>query len=343
MRDGLQLRGLHIAVGVVTASTIWLRRSRPLHAVATAFGLAIAMTVLQMARALPRESLHSTAVLLLLPYSLFRWGSGREAASGLAIILSTYLIAGISGEMHGLSEWVGAAVVLLFPGALGTAVRFRAEMHRRDIENAKLGERGELARDLHDTVAHHVSAIAVQAQAARAVLAVRPEATARALEAIEKEASRTLLELRSMVGALRNDRRASLTPLPGIAEIVRLADDRTQNGPAVEVEIEDGLERLRPVVQSALYRIAQESITNALRHARGATKVHIRVATFEKTKVRLTVEDDGAPGASSPSEGGMGIVGMTERAELLGGTLRAGPRSDGGFLVEAVLPEGGKR
>jgi two-component sensor histidine kinase len=338
LRDGLVLRPLHVAAGVLFGSTVAFRRTRPLGAVAAAFGLATALALAHGVLRLPEVSLYTSTCVLLLPYSLLRWGSGREIALGLAFIASAYAAAALGGEMHDPADFVGAAVVLLLPAALGASVRFRAEGHRREIEHAKLRERARLARDLHDTVAHHVSAIAIQAQAGRAVLSARPEAAARALEAIEGEAARSLSELRSMVKALRDvgdGPHVALEPQPGIADIERLASSM-RSGPVVEVELDRDLDALRPAVQAALYRIAQESITNAVRHARGATRVRVRVHG-EGPAVRLTVHDDGngPPVRTTP---GFGLVGMAERAELLGGKLQAGPRSEGGWTVDVVLP-----
>jgi signal transduction histidine kinase len=336
LREGLVQRPLRIALALTVVGALWFRRPHPLRAVAVAFGAATAVTLLELALGLPDVSLYTSLCVVLLPYSLFRWGSGREIASGLVFMLATYAAAALHGEMHDLTELASAAIFMLFPGALGASVRFRAESHRRELDNAKLQERAQLARDLHDTVAHHISAIAIQAQAGRAVLATRPEAAASALETIAAEASRTLSELRSIVRTLRDDRGVPLEPQPGVSDIARLAGER-RGAPAVHVELEGGLDALRPAVQAALYRIAQESITNALRHAREATSIRVRVAT-EGTSVRLTVHDDGAPVALRTSSG-FGMIGMAERAALLGGKLEAGPRSEGGFMVDVVLPK----
>ena len=201
----------------------------------------------------------------------------------------------------------------------------------------KLLEREQLARELHDTVAHHVSAIAIQAQAGRTLAGSQPEAAVRALEVIEEAASRTLEELRGLVDALRQGEEPELAPQRGVADIARLAGT-AGDGPAVEVELSGDLDGLRPLVGAAIYRIAQESITNAMRHARHATRVDVRVVA-DGDLVRLTVCDDGEAGASDGASG-YGLVGMTERAALLGGTLDAGPAAEG-WTVSAVLPRNG--
>jgi signal transduction histidine kinase len=191
-------------------------------------------------------------------------------------------------------------------------------------------------------VAHHVSAIVIQAQAGRTVATSDPQAAVEALKVIEAEASRTLAEMRTMVGALRKGEETSFAPQAGVADIRRLAE-RAGDAPRVEVAPSGELDDLTPSVDAAVYRLAQESITNALRHARRATRVVVAIAG-EPDCVRLTVTDDGEAGAVGLNgTSGYGIVGMTERAELLGGTLHAGPNHERGWTVTAVLPRSGTR
>lgn len=339
-RDGLALRPLQIAVGVGVGASLGWRRTRPLPALVVAFGLASLLATLEIVLAYPELGLYSTALVLLHPYSLLRHGSGREVAIGLLVVLGAYLGAALAGEMHGPKDALGALIVLLFPAALGASVRFRELAHRRDVEHAQLRERQMLARELHDTVAHHVSAIVIQAQAARAVYRTRPEAAADALLAIEGEASRSLSELRSLVGALRDDAADALGPqarADAIGELVRDAGDRAT------FERVGDLEQLSPSVELALHRIARESLHNARKHARGATRIDVRLVVADDS-VRLTVRDDGETSrAGARGHTGFGLVGMKERASLLGGTLEAGPSPSGGWQVEAVLPRGGAR
>ena len=228
------------------------------------------------------------------------------------------------------------SIILLFPATLGAAVRYWTSSRLRELDQVKLRERAELARELHDTVAHHVSAIAIRAQAGRVVAASHPEAAVDALGVIEEEASRTLAELRSMVGGLREDDRATLEPQPGVADLVQLA--RTVGDrPRVEIDLSGDLDDLGPAMEAAVYRIAQESVTNAVRHARGATQIQVGVAG-DHDRVRVTVSDDGEPGSTNSGLDGYGLVGMTERAALLGGSLEAGPGAERGWNVVAVLP-----
>jgi signal transduction histidine kinase len=208
------------------------------------------------------------------------------------------------------------------------------------LEQVKSEERVLLARELHDTVAHHVSAIAIQAQAGRALATTSPSSPLEALEVIEVEASRTLAEMRTLVAVLRDGDGPELAPLHGVPDILRLARDAA-HGPRVDVELSGDLAALQPSVGAAMYRLAQESITNALQHARDATRIAVSVAG-EADCVRLTVRDDGTVAANGRGGPGYGLIGMTERAALLGGTFEAGPGPGEGWTVSATLPRAGR-
>jgi signal transduction histidine kinase len=337
LRDDLPSRPAAIALGLVLALTLAFRRTHTFAAFAVGFGAAFVVSVAEIIFDLDETTLHSSICLLLLPYSLLRQCSGRQAALGLALMASVFGLAAVHGEMRGATDVIGGAVVLLFPAVLGASVRFRANARERELEHVRAHERERLARELHDTVAHHVAAIAVQAQAGRVVLTMRPDAARGALEAIEQEAARTLAELRLLVGALR-DEPAALAPQARLADIEALARS-AGDAPRIEVELAGELEGLRPPLEAALYRIAQESITNARRHARRASRVRVHIEADAST-VRLIVHDDGETPRARGSTG-YGIVGMTERAALLGGTLTAGPSDEGGWTVEAALPRDG--
>jgi signal transduction histidine kinase len=249
----------------------------------------------------------------------------------LGASILTEAIAGNVGDL------IAGAAFFLLAGAIGATVRYRTSTKQREREQINLREREQLARELHDAVAHHVSAIAVRAQAGRALAASQPTAAVDALEVIEEAASRTLTELRAIVATLRDGEEAELAPHRGVTDIPRLA--ATTDGPRVDVELTGDLHGLLPMVGAAAYRIAQESITNAIRHARHATRIDVRVIG-ERDCVIVVVLDDGEPGAVSPL--GYGVAGMTERAALLGGTLEAGPSAGGGWLVTATLPRAGE-
>jgi signal transduction histidine kinase len=163
----------------------------------------------------------------------------------------------------------------------------------------------------------------------------RPEAGLEALAVIEREASRTLAEMRAMVRVLRDGAPAEYTPQPGVADLASLG--RSEPVPVVDVEVPGDLDELPLQVDAAVYRLAQEALTNALRHARNASRVEIRVVEGAG-RLRLRVTDDGQIDPARSASHGFGLLGMTERVQLLGGTLRAGPAPEGGWAVDAELP-----
>ena len=338
LRDDVVWPAVSLMLALGLLFPILWRRTHPLAAVAVAFGAVIAVDIAALIDGVGPVGLYANGFVLLFPYSLFRWGSGREAVIGLAIIVTAGGL-GIAADFTDVFEAVFGMAFLLFPAALGASVRYRTASWLREIDQVKLREREQLARELHDTVAHHVSAIAVRAQAGQVVAASHPSAAVDALEVIEEEASRTLAEMRIMVGALRDTEKADLAPQRGVADIERLARS-AGDSPRVDVTLAGGLDELRPSVEAAIYRLAQESITNAVRHARHATRIDVRVFGDDRS-VHLTVSDDGEAGPSDRPPPGYGIAGMAERAKLLGGTLTAGPDPGRGWTVDAVLPRNG--
>lgn len=322
---------------VALVPTLLWRRTRPFTMLAIAFGAGTTVGLVLGGD----PQLVATGYLLLLVYATMRWGSGRAILGGAAIVLAGAIVPALV-EPPRLGDAIGGVAVIVTTFTLGLAFRWRAGARERELEGARLLEREQLARDLHDTVAHHVSAIAIQAQAGTAVAATDPGAAARALAVIEGEASRTLDEMRSIVRVLRRADAAELAPAPGVADVRRLAEPSRADGarPVVEVHVEgdDRSEALPPAVGAAVFRIAQEAVTNARRHARGATRIHVRLR-LDAEGVRLDVRDDGEAAASAAP--GFGVTGMVERAALLGGTCTAGPAPGGGWLVTAVLPRAG--
>ncbi|MDP9465217.1 MAG: histidine kinase, partial [Actinomycetota bacterium] len=268
-REDLGWRPVALVLGVAPVFMLSWRRTHPLLVVAVVFGAHAASEAVTIFGAHHSAMLYTTAWLILLPYSLFRWGSGRECAIGLAIMLLGHIPNG-SGAVNTLADVAAASVFLLFPAALGAAMRYRTSFRLRERDQVKLLEREQLARELHDTVAHHVSAIIIQAQAGRAVAETDPDAALNVLEVIEAEGSRALAEMRAMVGALRQGEDPDLTPQRSVADIGLLARNAGEP-PHVDVHLSGGLDDLRPSVGAAVYRLAQESITNAVRHARHAT------------------------------------------------------------------------
>jgi signal transduction histidine kinase len=336
LREDLPLRGLSVALTVGLAPLLLWRRTHPLAVVATAFGVVAVVDIGLIVADATALEMNTMGYFLVFPYALFRWGSGREAVTGLAIILVAATIA-VFVSWPGAAEAIGGVSALMAVVALGWAVRSQHGARQRRVEQVKSEERVLLARELHDTVAHHVSAIAVQAQAGRALAATSPSSPLEALEVIEVEASRTLAEMRAIVRVLRNEAPADYAPQPGVADLGRLAG-ASPTGPRVEVMVSGDLAALPRAIDAAVFRIAQEAVTNALRHARNATLVDVRVAGDQST-VSLAVRDDGDPGPGDPHpEAGFGLAGMVERALLLGGTCRAGPCPGGGWAVVATLP-----
>ena len=338
LREDLPLAGLSVVLTVGLAPLLLWRRTHPLAVVATAFGVVAVVDIGLIASDAPALDVYTMLYFMLLPYSLFRWGSGREAVAGLAIILVAATTA-VLVSWTGVADAVGGVAVLMSAFALGWAVRSQHGARERRLEQVKSEERVLLARELHDTVAHHVSGIAIQAQAGRAVATLNPERATEVLAVIEDAASRTLTELRTMVGVLRASEGADFGPRPDVADIGRLAG-QAEGGPQVDVDLSGELDDLSPAVGAALYRLAQESVTNARRHARYATRVAVRVVG-DAERVQLTVDDDGAVSTAGGNPSGFGLVGMRERVKLLGGTFHAGPSVGGGWRVEAMLPRAG--
>ncbi|MEU6934077.1 sensor histidine kinase [Streptomyces sp. NPDC046374] len=334
VRPGLAWRPLVTVLALALMPALLWRRGRPLVAVLVGWGVAGLLSVLQLTAHAGDLGLYSMMAALILLYSLVRWGSGREIVLGTAFV--TVVVAlGMYATSAGWADVFGGTVLLLLFVALAVVFRYRADLWHRQQREIRNQERVALARELHDTVAHHVSAIAVQAQAGGVVAGIQPEKAAEVLAAIESEASRTLEEMRSMVRVLREDEAVAYSPQLGVADLPALA--RAHTTPVVEVSLDGSFARLARPVDAALYRLAQESLTNAVRHARSATRVAIDVRR-EGDAVRLRVSDDGQTEPGPAPEPGFGLLGMAERAQLLGGSLSAGPGPEGGWVVEAVLP-----
>jgi signal transduction histidine kinase len=328
-RPDVIARPLSIVVTVGLVPTLLWRRSRPLLMVAVAFGVCL-VSPLVAGSGFPNQ--YVFVYLVLLPFSLFRWGAGWEMVVGAAIMLSKITLSWIFENLTA-ADAIGGFGVLVLAMALGAAFRYRNRARTRELDQVKLLERERLARDLHDTVAHHVSAMAIRAQAGIATSTADPDAALDALKIIDAEAARALDEMRGIVRILRTEQPVDLSPNPRVVDIERLASTAV---PSVVVEISGNVEDLPSPVGAAIYRLAQEAVTNARRHARHATRVDVRVEA-DNDAVRLSVRDDG----DTPTTGsapGFGLVGMTERAGLLGGTCAAGPNPDRGWTVTAVLP-----
>ncbi len=241
-----------------------------------------------------------------------------------------------------LGELAGELALMLAALAIGDAMRSRSEQVEQRIDTEAQArvkdERLRIARDLHDVVAHGLSTISVQSGVAGHLLDSDPENARQALAAINATGKKTLEELRSMVGVLRSTDEVSLRPTPvdpdDLAELISAAD---QAGLRV---ITDTTGAFPPEVSDAcivaLHRIVQEALTNVVRHA-GPVRVELSVR-HTATMVQCRIMNDAGTGQQAVASTGVGIIGMTERAHSVDGTLHAGPGPNGGFVVLADLP-----
>lgn len=329
-RPDVPVRPLATVVALLVIPVLLWRRTHPLLATAVGFGGAMVLHIPMILDGVASVGLNTMVCVLLLPYALYRWASGPEALIGTAIIAVPVSLGLATAETR--EDIIGGSTVVIAAFALGAAMRYRAVARQREVQQVRTIERGELARELHDTVAHHVSAIAIQAQAGRAVAANDPALAVEALAVIEAEASRTLYEMRTMVRVLRDGDAVDYAPQRGVGDL----DELTRMSPLVRVHRTGDLDDLPQPVERAVYRICQESVTNAIRHSLNATVVTVGI-TGDVGVVRLRVHDDGE--ATRPATTvGYGLLGMAERAKLLGGTCQAWPDPAGGWTVEATLP-----
>jgi signal transduction histidine kinase len=197
-------------------------------------------------------------------------------------------------------------------------------------------ERGRIARELHDVIAHNVSMVVVQAGAAASVLEGEQPHVRAALEAIETTGRATVDEMRRLLGVLReSEDGAALSPQPGLAGLETLVAGVREAGLPVDLRIEGSPTPLPPALDLTAYRIAQEALTNVLKHA-GPARAELTVR-YDVAAVEIELRDDGAGGRSNGAGGGRGLIGMRERVALWGGSLDAG-HTERGWLVRARLP-----
>jgi signal transduction histidine kinase len=219
------------------------------------------------------------------------------------------------------------------------------QAEQTELERARravLEERARIARELHDVVAHHMSLVAIRAESAPHRLGVLPDPVSAEFGALSGSAREALADMRRLLGVLRSDQAAARAPQPGLPDLPGLVDTARQAGMKVELSPLPAPDRLPPSAGVCAYRIIQEALSNAGQHAAGAVvTVSVR---HDADTVTLRVANGPQASARPPGNGhrpGHGLAGMRERAELLGGTLSAGPGPDGGFVVSAVLPLGG--
>lgn len=243
------------------------------------------------------------------------------------------------------SEVVQSVLVVLGAWVLGEGTRRWAERAERLAERAARAaadERVRIARELHDVVAHHMSVISLQAGVARYVLDTDLTTARQAIETVGETSREALTEMRRLLDVLRVDHEGERAPQPGLANLGDLVERARGAGLPVEVAVTGEVRDLPPGPDLCAYRVAQESLTNVLKHA-GPASARIDLDYGGQT-LTLRVTDDGAGGdGAEASPASHGIRGMRERAELYGGVLTAGPRPDGGFGVVLRLPVGEPR
>lgn len=311
-------------------ASLAIRRTFPV--VALALG-----TVSAAAQAwfLTRPSLSVLAVPILV-YSLRRW-SGRTlglislgiALVGAAIAPTIWMVGGSTKDLI-VTAWAYGMVVLAVYG-VGLRVREREEAALAYARAQAAEERVEIAREVHDVVAHSLSLIAVQAEGGRSLVRRNPDRAPEILDVIADESRKALNEIRDMVGLLRRgslpgDQRGSA----GIRELVDRLGDRARLTVTGDIA---------PALGFTIYRVVQEALTNFLRHAGPHATVDVTVAV-DDTKAEITVRDDGL-GTTAPTDGkGHGLTTMRERVEAHGGAMTAGPMTNGGYQVHAAIPLG---
>lgn len=222
------------------------------------------------------------------------------------------------------------------------SLRERAEQAEREREAetrmAVADERARVAREIHDIVSHGLSVVVVMADGAASKVDVEPERARSAMLTVRDTGRTALAEMRRMLGVLRDDEPGSKAPQPGIGDLGRLVEESRAAGLPVALVVEGDPAEVADSVGLAVFRVAQEALTNARRHGRdvGSAEVLLR---YRGDEIEVRIVDDGASGA--PTSGGHGLVGMRERVAAYGGSLTAGSPENGGFEVRAVLPTGG--
>jgi signal transduction histidine kinase len=303
--------------------------------------------------------------LFVAVYTLTALGDGRRslvtAGVGIAGLAICWLVAAADIEPRAALGWVFFRIgVSVMSAALGESVRSRRVIAAEAVKRAELAEltrehqtrvrvseeRLRIAREVHDTVAHAIAVINIQAGVTAHVLDRRPDRAREALEAIEQTSSRALEEMRAVLGVLRGsgsgtDTDTDTVPYPGLAQIGELAAEAREAGLEVELQVAPAPPAVPGAVGSAVYRILQESMTNVIRHV-GPTRVTVDLG-YRAGAVEIRVADDGPRDGPEAGEAvrhrpGSGIQGMRERCHLLGGELDAGPRTGGGFAVTARMP-----
>jgi len=328
-------------LGALAAVAVAVRRRYAVAALVTLAGASIALTLVSWA--VGTSLVPSFAALFAL--AVLATGVLRFSPGGMAALLALLAAVAVAAEALRPRGSVAVDLLVLCEGAFAVAVVAGVYLRWSDWrrvaaeEAARTDERLEIARELHDLVGHYVTGIVVQAQAARHVAERRPTAAAAALESIEVAGIEAMAAMRRMVGGLRDDS----VPAPGgnWDDIDQLLADAITRGAPVRAMIDPDVRGTALALVPSVHRIIGECLTNVRRHGRDVTCIDVSVRC-RADRLLVTVHDDGVA-LSAPGHDTFGIVGMRERATALGGSLIAGPASDGGWLVRAELPIEGVR
>lgn len=290
---------------------------------------------------------------LALAYTLTSRCAGARRIEGLAVLLAAGLWhESRDPDIHSFVDALFTPIVIAVAATLGFAVaqvRARAELAERQAAAAERAraqaellaagqERERIARELHDVLAHTVSVMVMQAEAAEEMLDREPARAREPVTAVQRVGREALTEIRALLAGLRNLQEDSRAPQPGADNLPDLVDAALAAGQDVTLQVHGQPRALSPSTGAAAYRVVQEALTNARRHAPGA-RVVVNLS-WQQDTLTVTVTDDGtlaAPADDSASPG-HGLIGMRERAQVLGGTLEVGPVGATGFRVCAVLP-----
>jgi signal transduction histidine kinase len=344
-----------VAFAIVAPLPLLIRRSHPLLMFGSCIVAFAATTFLS------REVSSPAFAVFLGAYSIGRYAPARDLSIGAMVVaIGIATVATIRGD--GLSTWFAAMIAIFvglwLVGDTAQARELRAEQleeraarheveQRASVAQAATDERSRIARELHDVIAHNVSVMVVQAAAAQRVMDDDPGQARASLATIESTGREALTEMRRLLGVLRAGEPRPLadpggsSPQPSLRRLPQLVEEMRSSGLPVELSVEGTPRDVPPGVDLSAYRVVQEALTNALRHAGGtATRVVVR---YEPDALDLEIVDAGRANASGQttivaSAGGHGLAGMRERVALVRGELEAGPRPEGGFRVRARLP-----
>jgi len=338
------LQWLVFLLGNAGIAAVILRRSHRVQTYAIMLCLSFAVSMIMWltgTSGMPGAA--ETGVLLVLMLGVLRHVEPVRDAAMLAVSGLIVLMAEAIGRASAGGALVYSFMLLVAWSTIagvGGYLRFQQERRKEAVRSVRRAERLELARELHDLVAHHITGIVVQAQAARTVAQTKPEAVLPALDAIATAGGDALTSMRRMVTVLRADE-AARTPGSTLADLRLLTERFSSEGPKVAFEIGSGIDdqTLPPEVLTTLHRVLQEALTNIRKHAQRSAWVEADLRRYDSTVV-LRVLNHGADANPrlARTGGGFGLVGMAERVEALGGRLTAGPTPEGAWQVIAEFP-----